>query len=86
MWRAWQHLAGIPLLDHARTQLATPAPCLSVFDMGCAETASKADAAEEAGGSVASAFASTRDSLLPRPWVSKGFVGGAHSPAIRQHV
>ncbi|KAI8466830.1 MAG: hypothetical protein J3K34DRAFT_432423 [Monoraphidium minutum] len=40
----------------------------NVFDMGCAETATKADAAESAGGSVAGAFAATRESLLPRPW------------------
>lgn len=39
----------------------------NVFDMGCAETASKAEAAE-AGGGVAGAFGSTRDGLLPRPW------------------
>lgn len=49
-------------------------PPNAVFDMGCAETASKADAADEAGGSVAGAFGATRDSLLPRPWV-----GGANA-------
>jgi hypothetical protein len=43
---------------------------MTVFDMGCAETAQRAN--EAGSGGAAGAFSATRDSLLPRPWVRTG--------------
>jgi hypothetical protein len=74
------------VIPHAPSRPAPPAPhppagarlelalrgvfAGNVFDMGCAETAQRAN---EAGtGGAAGAFSATRGGLLPRPWVSGG--------------
>lgn len=52
----------------------------AVFDMGCAETAQRAESAGEGG--AAGAFAATRDALLPRPWVSSRPIRTHREPSI----
>lgn len=53
------------LLPSIHPSIPKPPPH-AVFDMGCAETAQRAETAGEGG--AAGDFAATRDSLLPRPW------------------